>query len=44
MPSAYEIHAGILDGSVGMQMILPTISYVHLVAGLHVEAREHDEH
>ena len=32
--SAYETHAGMLDDAVGMQMILLTISHVHLVAGL----------
>ena len=38
--SAYETHAGMLDGAVGMQMILLTISYVGLVVGLHIEAQE----
>ena len=35
--SAYEAHAGMLDGAVGMQMILWTVSYVGLVVGLHIE-------
>ena len=33
-----------LDGVVVMQTILFTICYVHLVAGLHVQAREPHEH
>ena len=42
--SAYETHAGKLDGALEMQMILLMISYVRLVAGLHVQAREPHEH
>ena len=49
--SAYETHADMLDAEAsnmldaadGMQMILLTIYYVHLVAGLHVQAREAHE-
>ena len=41
--STYETHAGMLNGAVGMQMILLTMSYVRLVAGLHVQAREPHE-
>ena len=36
--SAYETHAGMLDGVVRMQMILWRYHYVRLVAGLHVHA------
>ena len=42
--TAYETHAGMLDDTVGIQMILLTISYVRLVAGLDVQDRELDEH
>ena len=42
--SVYETSAGMLDGTVGKQMIQMMISYVRLVAGLHVQARESHEH
>ena len=42
--SAYETYANMLDGAVGMQMILPTIFHVRLVAGFHVQAQESHEH
>ena len=38
--SAYETHAGMLDGAIGKRMIFLTISYVGLVVGLHIEAQE----
>ena len=41
---AYETHARMLDGSVGMKMTLLTISYVRLAAGLRNEAREAHEY
>ena len=35
---------GLLDGALGMQMIIPTVSYMRLVAILNFYAREPHEH
>ena len=36
-------HAGMLGRAVGIQIVLPTICYVRLVGGLHVQARKPHE-